>query len=144
MINLFSRFARAASGWFAHPVAFILAIVFVTVWAITGPMFHYSDTWQLVINTSTTILTFLMVFLVQNAQNRDARAMQVKLDELLRAVGKARNELIDLEHLSEEELDRYCKEFETMHKRYQAMFEAKQANKKQGAKSEPTKPGLKV
>src|SRR4051812_47415548 len=98
MINMFSRFARATSGWFAHPVAFALAILFVAVWASLGPVFHFSDTWQLVINTSTTILTFLMVFLLQNAQNRDARAMQLKLDELLRVAADARNEMIDLEH----------------------------------------------
>ena len=125
MMNLFSRFARSASEWFAHPIAFALAIVFVIGWATLGPVFHYSDTWQLVINTSTTILTFLMVFLVQNAQNRDARVMQVKLDELLRAITDARNELIDLEDLSEEELQGYCKEFEAMQQRYKKALEAK-------------------
>ena len=125
MINLFSRFARTASGWFAHPIAFALAILFVIGWAVLGPVFHFSDTWQLVINTSTTILTFLMVFLVQNAQNRDARAMQLKLDELLRAATDARNEMIDLEDLTEEQLQVYCKEFQSMHQRYQQALETR-------------------
>jgi len=127
MMNLFSRFARAASSWFAHPIAFALAILFVLGWALLGPVFHFSDTWQLVINTSTTILTFLMVFLVQNAQNRDARAMQLKLDELLRAATDARNEMIDLEDLTEEQLQVYCKEFHEMQQRYQKALEARRA-----------------
>jgi low affinity Fe/Cu permease len=91
----------SASG---QPFAFILATLIIIVWAVTGPVFHWSDTWQLVINTGTTIVTFLMVFLIQNAQNRDASAIQAKLDELIRAVGKARNEFIGIEHLSEPEL----------------------------------------
>jgi low affinity Fe/Cu permease len=134
MMNLFSRFARAASNWFAHPLAFALAVVFVGGWALLGPVFHYSDSWQLVINTSTTILTFLMVFLVQNAQNRDSRVIQVKLDELLRAITTARNELIDLEHLSEEELEGYCKEFETMQQKYKNALEGRRAGAKPHAK----------
>ena len=85
-MNHFSRFARVSSVWLAHPVAFSLAVLSVLVWAACGPMFHYSADWQLVINTGTTILTFLMVFLIQNSQNRDAKAMQLKLDELLRSV----------------------------------------------------------
>jgi low affinity Fe/Cu permease len=87
------------------------------VWAFTGPLFHYSDTWQLVINTGTTIVTFLMVFLIQNTQNRDARVVHLKLDELIRAVGGARNSLVDMEHLSDEELGRLQAEFETLRAR---------------------------
>ena len=136
MTNLFSRFARTASGWFAHPIAFASAILFGVGWAVLGPVFHFSDTWQLVINTSTTILTFLMVFLVQNAQNRDARAMQLKLDELLRAAKDARNEMIDLEDLTEEQLEVYCKEFKSMQERYQKVLETRRVGpgENQGAR----------
>jgi low affinity Fe/Cu permease len=101
-------FSHAAS-WMSEacgtPMAFILAIGVILVWGITGPMFHYSDTWQLVINTGTTIVTFLMVFLIQNTQNRDARALHLKLDELIRAVHGARNELIDVEDRQISELN---------------------------------------
>ena len=85
--------------------AVLLAVGVIVVWGITGPIFHFSDTWQLIINTGTTIVTFLMVFLIQNAQNRDAAAMQAKLDELLRAVGKARDRFIGVEHLTEHEIE---------------------------------------
>ena len=88
-----------------RPRAFLLALATIVVWGVTGPLFHWSDTWQLVINTGTTIVTFLMVFLIQNAQNRDGAAIQAKLDELIRAVGHARNEFIGIEHLNEGELD---------------------------------------
>ena len=89
-----------------------MAVVVVLVWLVTGPIFHYSDTWQLIINTGTTIVTFLMVFLIQNTQNRDARALHLKLDELIRAVHGARNKLVDLENLSDEQLDELQKQFE--------------------------------
>ena len=118
MTNLFAKFARRVSIWLAHPAVFALAIVSVIVWAAFGPVFSYSNTWQLVINTGTTILTFLMVFLIQNTQNRDAKAMQLKLDELLRSIRNARNELIELENLSEQELETYCREFEEIQQRY--------------------------
>jgi len=91
---------------FGNPVAFVVAVLIILVWAMTGPLFHFSDTWQLIINTSTTIVTFLMVFLIQNTQNRDSEAIQLKLDELIRAVEGAHNGLLDIEELTEEELKR--------------------------------------
>jgi low affinity Fe/Cu permease len=102
----------------------------VLAWALTGPIFHFSDTWQLVINTGTTILTFLMVFLIQNTQNRDARAIQLKLDELIRAMGKARNSLLDLESLSDEELDQLTEEFRRFRERYDKEHNSGQAHQK--------------
>ncbi|HVZ84816.1 MAG TPA: low affinity iron permease family protein [Terracidiphilus sp.] len=101
----FGRFAAHASGWLGSKWAFLMAVAVIAVWAASGPVFHYSNTWQLVINTGTTIVTFLMVFLIQNTQNRDARAINLKLDELIRAVDKARNRMIDVEKLSDVELD---------------------------------------
>jgi low affinity Fe/Cu permease len=101
----FGRFAAWASGWMGSRWAFVGAGMVIIVWAITGPIFHYSDTWQLVINTGTTIVTFLMVFLIQNTQNRDARAINLKLNELIRAIDKARDQMIDIENLSDLELD---------------------------------------
>jgi low affinity Fe/Cu permease len=107
----FGEFARWASGVAGSAGTFCLAIALIVGWALSGPFFHYSDTWQLVINTSTTIVTFLMVFLIQNAQNRDARAIHLKLDELIRAKQGARNSLIDLESLSDEQLAKLQNEF---------------------------------
>jgi low affinity Fe/Cu permease len=107
----FHRFAVRASLVLGTPAAFLLAVVTIVVWMASGPLFHYSDTWQLAINTGTTVVTFLMVFLIQNTQNRDARALHLKLDELIRATRRARNELIDLEALSESDLERLQKEF---------------------------------
>ena len=100
----YSRFAKATAHFCGRPPVFTLAVLTILVWLISGPLFGFSDTWQLVINTGTTIITFLMVFLIQNAQNRDASAIQAKLDELIRAVGHARNEFIGIEHFSEAEL----------------------------------------
>ena len=107
----FSRFAKGAARYSGHPLAFALAISVVAVWGLTGPMFGYSDTWQLIINTGTTIVTFLMVFLIQNSQNRDGAAIQIKLDELIRAIDRAHNSIIDLEALSEDELELFHKTY---------------------------------
>lgn len=103
--DAFGKFAASASGWLGSKWAFVGAILIIVVWALTGPIFHYSDTWQLVINTGTTIITFLMVFLIQNTQNRDARAINLKLDELIHAIDTAQNQMMDIEKLSDEELD---------------------------------------
>jgi low affinity Fe/Cu permease len=104
MERMFERLAQGVAGWAGRPPAFALALGVVIVWAVTGPLFQWSDTWQLVINTGTTIVTFLMVFLIQNAQNRDASAIQAKLDEIIRALSDGRNEFIGIEHLTEKEL----------------------------------------
>jgi low affinity Fe/Cu permease len=101
----FGQFARKTAKWTGRPVAFGLAVTTIVIWGITGPLFGFSDTWQLVINTGTTIVTFLMVFLIQNTQNRDSQAVQVKLDELIRAFEGAHNALLDLEELDDKTLD---------------------------------------
>ena len=103
--STFTQFAKAASRATGRPITFVIAVGIIVVWGLTGPIFDYSDTWQLVINTSTTIITFLMVFLIQNTQNRDTEALQIKLDELIRAMGQAQNALLDLEEMDDEELD---------------------------------------
>jgi low affinity Fe/Cu permease len=104
--SMFGHFARKTSRATGHPVAFLLALLVVVVWLVTGPLFHFSDTWQLVINTGTTIVTFLMVFLIQNSQNCESEAVQLKLDELIRATEGAHLSLLDIEELSDTELDR--------------------------------------
>jgi low affinity Fe/Cu permease len=113
----YARFAKAAARFCGRPRVFALAVFVIATWLVTGPIFDYSDTWQLVINTGTTIVTFLMVFLIQNTQNRDTEAMQVKLDELIRATRGAHNALLDLEELEEDTLDSF-------RKRYQALASA--------------------
>jgi len=114
--DLFRAFSRNTASAVGSAWVFIVAITVVIVWAATGPTFHFSDTWQLIINTGTTIVTFLMVFLIQNTQNRDGKAIQLKLDELIRALEGARNKLVDLENLSEEDLKKLQEEFERLQK----------------------------
>jgi low affinity Fe/Cu permease len=120
MNELFRLFASRISTVCGSSTAFIAAIVLVMLWAAVGPLYHYSDTWQLTINTGTTIITFLMVFLIQNTQNRDAKAIHLKLDELLKGVKGARTEFVDLEDLAEEDLNELQKEFAVLRKRYEA------------------------
>ncbi len=115
--DAFRVFARQASAVLGTAWVFVCAIFVIVVWALTGHVFHYSDTWQLIINTGTTIVTFLMVFLIQNTQNRDSKAVHLKLDELIRAVGGARNHMVDLERLSDQELQHLQKEFERIGKK---------------------------
>ena len=110
----YSRFAKAASHFCGRPRVFSLAVAVIVVWMVTGPLFKFSDTWQLVINTGTTIVTFLMVFLIQNTQNRDTEAIQVKLDELIRATKGAHNALLDLEELEEENLDAFRNKYQAL------------------------------
>jgi low affinity Fe/Cu permease len=109
--ELFHRIARRVSTAIGTPLAFIIALTLVVAWAASGPLFGFSDTWQLVINTATTVITFLVVFLIQNTQNHDSRALHLKLDELLRAIKSARNSLVDLEELPDEELAKLEAEF---------------------------------
>ena len=114
MNDLFRKLAHTASEAAGSPWAFIVAAGLILIWALTAPLFHFSDTWQLVINTSTTILTFLMVFLIQNTQNRDAKAIQLKLDELIRSIQGARNAMVNLEDLSDAELAKVRQEFQRL------------------------------
>ena len=114
--DAFRVFAHRASIILGTAWAFAIAILIIVIWGLTGPRFHYSDTWQLIINTGTTIVTFLMVFVIQNTQNRDAKAIHLKLDELIRALKGARNKLVDLEELSDDELKKLEKEFQGLRK----------------------------
>ena len=115
--DAFRVFANRSSVMLGSAWAFTGAVLVILVWILTGPTFHFSDTWQLIINTATTVITFLMVFLIQNTQNRDAKAMHLKLDELIRALKGARNQLVDLEDLSDEELKKLEKQFQGMRRR---------------------------
>ena len=119
----FTRLTKTTAHASGRPLTFILAVSVIVVWAALGPIFGFSDTWQLVINTGTTIVTFVMVFLIQSTQNRDSEAMQVKLDEIIRAIGNAKNELLDLEELEERDLTRIRKTYEDL---------AREARAKQG------------
>ena len=110
----FSRFAKWISRVTGQPSTFVLAVCVIIIWAITGPLFKFSETWQLVINTGTTIVTFLMIFLIQNTQNRDSQAIQIKLDELIRAVNGAHNALLDLEELEEDDLEKFRDRYEEL------------------------------
>ncbi|MGN6819261.1 MAG: low affinity iron permease family protein [Sphingomonas sp.] len=112
MERMFEMIAGKVASWTGRPPAFILAVAVIVVWGVTGPIFRYSDTWQLIINTGTTIITFLMVFLIQNAQNRDGSAIQAKLDELIRAIEGPRDVFVGIEHLSQNELEQIRKKLE--------------------------------
>ena len=138
----FTTVASATSRWTGRASAFLLCCAVVVVWAATGPLFGYSDTWQLVINTGTTIVTFLMVFLIQNTQNRDNAAVQAKLDELIRA-SKAKNEFIGIEHLSDAELDEILAQCEQHRpsalRRYEARADAKEKAERRTARKTATR-----
>jgi len=125
MKELFHKVSAKVSSVVGSPFSFILALSVIVTWAVTGPMFGYSNTWQLVINTGTTIVTFLMVFLIQNTQNRDAKAIQIKLDELLKGVKGARNSMVDIEELTDEQLEDLYQDFRKMHEKYASEFEKK-------------------
>jgi low affinity Fe/Cu permease len=127
----YSQFAKKAAHFCGRPRVFTLAVGVIVVWIVTGPVFHFSDTWQLVINTGTTIITFLMVFLIQNTQNRDTEAIQVKLDELIRATKGAHNAVLDLEELEEETLDAF-------RTKYQGLAAAARADLRRGDKDTGT------
>ncbi len=117
MQDAFRIVARRTSAVLGTAWAFMGAVAVIVIWGLTGHIFHYSDTWQLIINTGTTIVTFLMVFLIQNTQNRDSKAIQLKLDELIRSLSGARNKMMDLEALSDQDLEKFQKEFERLRKR---------------------------
>lgn len=119
MTSIFHKFAAKVSTLVGSPIAFIAALFVIFIWASSGPTFGFSDTWQLIINTGTTIVTFLMVFLIQNTQNRDAKETHLKLDELIKSVKGARTALVDLEDLSDEELENLHQEFKVLHERSQ-------------------------
>ncbi|MDD1968978.1 low affinity iron permease family protein [Pseudomonas sp. NPDC090203] len=110
----FSKFAQALSKWTGSPRTFLVAVLLICIWAATGPMFHYNDTWQLIINTSTTIITFLMVFLIQNTQNRDTDELHIKIDELLRVTKDAQNAVLSLDNLDQNELRALRKKYKAM------------------------------
>jgi low affinity Fe/Cu permease len=137
MKELFRKFAQKTSQVVGSSWAFILAVLMIVIWGLTGPLFHYSDTWQLVINTSTTIITFLMVFLIQNTQNRDAKAIHLKLDELLKGVEGARTRLVDLEDLSDDELEALHEEFKKLHKHESDSEPARKPAKAKSSKPSP-------
>ncbi len=116
----FGRAAAVASASVGTPAAFVLAVAAVIAWALLGPHYHYSDTWQLIINTGTTVVTFLMVFLIQNTQNRDARALHLKLDELIRSLQAAHNDMINIEKLSDQELAKLAKRYDAIREEYES------------------------
>lgn len=129
-MNSFRKFAQSAAEVVGSPWSFVIGVLATLVWAGTGPYFHYSDTWQLVINTGSSIITFLMVFLIQNTQNRDARVIHMKLDELIRAVGAARTELVQMEKMTDQELDDIRNQFEKERDRAMRQIESIELSKK--------------
>ncbi|GHO49489.1 low affinity iron permease family protein [Ktedonospora formicarum] len=141
--SLFSRFARSMARVLGHPLAFGLAALFIVAWLISGPLFHFSDTWQLVINTGTTIITFLMVFLIQNTQNRDSEAMQVKLDELIRATKQANNSILDTEDLNEQDLEHLQQHYSFLAQRAQSHLSHQRPSDENSLKSKDVSPTTK-
>lgn len=133
MRDAFRKFAQWVSATTGHPAVFVAAVALIAVWIVSGPLFGFSDTWQLVINTGTTIITFLMVFILQNTQNRDNQAVQLKLDELLRSVRNARSRFIDIEDLPDEELERMAEEFAGLHERAQSERKSRSTKPKKPA-----------
>lgn len=138
MKNIFSKFASKISSIAGNPFTFLLAISIIILWASTGKIFNYSDTWQLVINTTTTVITFLMVFLIQNTQNRDSRALHLKLDELLKAIRGARNSMVNIEELSDEELEVLHQDFKVFQRKHADQLEKRGIDIK--ASNPPKKP----
>ena len=138
-VSAFTRFAKWAARDTGKPGAFIVAASIIVLWALSGPIFDFSDTWQLVINTGTTIITFLMVFLIQNTQNRDTEAMQIKLDELIRAVETAQNTVLDLEEMDEDELDRIRAEYEELAQKARDKLQNSKSKKMSPAKAKQTR-----
>ena len=125
---MFGHFARWSSHFAGRSVTFLIALAVIFLWALTGPLFEFSDTWQLVINTSTTIVTFLMVFLIQNTQNRDTEALQIKLDEIIRSIAGARNEVLDLEEMDEAQLNEIRKEYLALAEHARLHLETREKN----------------
>jgi low affinity Fe/Cu permease len=130
MKTWFRRFSHKTAEAVGSPYAFIISLIVIIVWIITGPVFHYSDTWQLIINTATTIITFLMVFLIQNSQNRDSKAFHLKLNELIKGVKGARTELVNLEEMSDEDLEALHQEYCILHESLGKHIEARSQHKK--------------
>jgi low affinity Fe/Cu permease len=133
-VSWFTRTAKWASHTAGRPMTFMIALGIIVAWAITGPLFDFSDTWQLVINTGTTIITFLMVFLIQNTQNRDTEAIQIKLDELIRALESAHNALLDLEELEDDELDTIRNDYLDLAKKARAELKSRRGNSQQSSR----------
>jgi low affinity Fe/Cu permease len=133
-LSWFTRAAKWASHTAGRPMTFMVAVGIIILWAMTGPIFEFSDTWQLVINTSTTIVTFLMVFLIQNTQNRDTEALQIKLDELIRALESAHNALLDLEELDDDELDLIRKDYLDLAKTARAELKTRRGNSQRSSR----------
>jgi low affinity Fe/Cu permease len=126
----FHVFATQAAYWVGTKWAFLVALLSIAVWLLSGSYFHYSDTWQLVINTGTTVITFLVVFLIQNTQNRDARAIHLKLDEIIKSIDQAQNEMIDIEHLSDEELQKLSDKYQKVREECEIRTKRKDRNAK--------------
>jgi low affinity Fe/Cu permease len=141
MRDFFNRAASKIAATVGSPAAFITVLVIVIGWALTGPIFKYSDTWQLVINTTSSVVTFLMVFLIQNTQNRDSKAFHIKLNELIRGVRGARTELVDVEDMPDEDLEALHKEFEAIHRQYASEIERRTGKSKKPKQGKGTKAG---